>query len=73
MNLSDKEKEQLLGELEHTVNEVRDENDERVDDEQETDQDLVQSDLGMFVIVTAAVAMIVIIMVMVMRIIGLLA
>jgi hypothetical protein len=30
--LSDKEKEQLLGELEHTVNEVRDENDERVDE-----------------------------------------
>jgi len=48
---------------------------ERVDDEQETDQDLVQPDLGMFVIVSAAVAMIVIIMVMVvmMRVIGLLA
>lgn len=30
--LSDKEKEQLLGELEHTVKEVRDENDERVDE-----------------------------------------
>jgi predicted AlkP superfamily phosphohydrolase/phosphomutase len=30
--LSDKEKEQLLGELEHTVNEVRDENGERVDE-----------------------------------------
>lgn len=30
--LSDKEKEQLLGELEHTVNEVRGENDERVDE-----------------------------------------
>ena len=30
--LSDKEKEQLLQELEHTVNEVRDENEEKVDE-----------------------------------------